>query len=251
MSTKPVDRARRVVGVQRGEDQVPGQGRPDRDLRGLAVADLADHHHVGVLPQDRPQPVREAQPPLGVHRDLVHALELVLHRVLDGEDLLGRVVQVLQRGVQRRALAAAGRPGDQEDPVRAGQGVGERGVPGVRPAPGPRRPSSAEDRSRIRITTLSPWTVGTVETRRSTFFLRDRSKSMCPSCGRKRSAMSSPAMTLMREVTASRRCRGGGATGCSRPSMRYFTLQLLLEGLDVDVATPRPAPRRAAAGSRG
>jgi len=30
---------------------MPGEGRLDRDLGGLAVADLADHHHVGIGPQ--------------------------------------------------------------------------------------------------------------------------------------------------------------------------------------------------------
>jgi hypothetical protein len=47
------DRARRVVGVQRRQHQVPGQRRLDRDLRRLEVADLADQDDVGVLAQER------------------------------------------------------------------------------------------------------------------------------------------------------------------------------------------------------
>ncbi len=47
-----------VVGVQRGEHQVPGERGLDRDLRGLAVADLADHDHVGVGAHDRAQAQR-------------------------------------------------------------------------------------------------------------------------------------------------------------------------------------------------
>src|SRR5262245_40285556 len=40
---EPGDRPRRVVGVERGEHEVAGEGGMDGDLRGLEVADLADH----------------------------------------------------------------------------------------------------------------------------------------------------------------------------------------------------------------
>ena len=55
------ERARRVVRVQRREHEVAGEGGLDRDLGGLAVADLADHHHVRVGAQDRPQRGGEGQ----------------------------------------------------------------------------------------------------------------------------------------------------------------------------------------------
>jgi hypothetical protein len=42
------------VSVIGGEDEVAGKRGLDRDRDGLAIADLADHHHVGVLAQDRP-----------------------------------------------------------------------------------------------------------------------------------------------------------------------------------------------------
>ena len=42
------DRRRRVVGVQRREDQVARQRRLHRDLGGFQVADLADEDDVGV-----------------------------------------------------------------------------------------------------------------------------------------------------------------------------------------------------------
>ena len=62
----------------------------DGDLGRLQVADLADQDHVGVLAQDVAQAGGEGQADLGLHRDLVHALELVLDRVLDGDDLARR-----------------------------------------------------------------------------------------------------------------------------------------------------------------
>ena len=47
-----VDRLRRVLRVQRGEDEVPGLGRGDRGRDRLEVAHLADEDDVGVLAQD-------------------------------------------------------------------------------------------------------------------------------------------------------------------------------------------------------
>jgi hypothetical protein len=51
-----------VVGMHGAEHQVPGQRRLHRDLRGLGVADLAHHHAVGVVAQDRAQAARETEP---------------------------------------------------------------------------------------------------------------------------------------------------------------------------------------------
>src|SRR5260370_1189127 len=53
---KSGDRARRVVGVERREDEVAGERRLDRDLGGLEVADLADEDHAPVLPHDVAEP---------------------------------------------------------------------------------------------------------------------------------------------------------------------------------------------------
>ena len=43
--------------------------------------------------------------------------KLVLHRVLDGDDLVLFVADLGQRRVERGGLARAGRPGDQHHPV--------------------------------------------------------------------------------------------------------------------------------------
>ena len=42
-----------------------GKRRLDSDLRGLQIADLADHHDIGVLAQERAKDVREVQPICG------------------------------------------------------------------------------------------------------------------------------------------------------------------------------------------
>ena len=88
---QPGHRVGRVVGVQRGEHQVAGERRLHRDLRGLLVADLADQHHVGVLPQDRAQRGGEGEPRLLVHLHLHDVLaQPVLDRVLDRDDVDAR-----------------------------------------------------------------------------------------------------------------------------------------------------------------
>ncbi len=69
------------------------------------------------------------------------------------------------------------------------------------------------------MTTLSPWSVGRVDTRRSS--RRPSSPMrMRPSCGRRRSAMLSSAMILIREVIAALRRFGGVSASNSTPSIR-------------------------------
>ena len=92
-------RAHRVVGVQRGEHQVPGEARLDRDLRGLEVADLADHDHVGVVPQDRAQRAREGHADARIDLRLRYPGELVLHRVFHRHDVLALSVDARERRV--------------------------------------------------------------------------------------------------------------------------------------------------------
>ena len=98
-----------------------GERRLNRDLRSLQVADLADHDDVGIVAQHRAQDLSEREADLRLDLHLVDAVELVLDRVLDREHLAVRRVQLDQRGVERGGLAAAGRAGDQDDAVRAGE----------------------------------------------------------------------------------------------------------------------------------
>ena len=79
-----------VVGVDGGEDEMAGQGGLDGDLGRLRVADLPDHDLVRVVAEDRAQTPGEGQALLLVDRDLGDALDLVLDRVLDGDDLVLR-----------------------------------------------------------------------------------------------------------------------------------------------------------------
>ena len=104
--------------MESAEDEVASQGSLDGDLGRLVVADLADHDDVRVLADDGAQAVGEGQPDLGPDLDLADALDLVLDRVLNGQDISGRRPDLLKRGIKRGGFARAGRPGRQDDAVR-------------------------------------------------------------------------------------------------------------------------------------
>ena len=74
-------------------------------------------------------------------------------------------------------------------------------------------------RSSTRKTTPSPNIVGSTETRISTG-LPPMFNSIRPSCGKRRSAMSRLAMTLIRLAMAGAKWRGGGTISYMIPSTR-------------------------------
>jgi hypothetical protein len=49
---EPAKHVEHVVGVDRGEHEVSGEGRLNRDLRRFRIADFADHDLVGIVAQD-------------------------------------------------------------------------------------------------------------------------------------------------------------------------------------------------------
>ena len=90
-------------------------------LHRLAVANLADHDHIGRLTQrilQRHLPVQRIHPHLAVRHDavLVHMHEL--HRILDRDDVAVTVlVAVADHRRQRRRFARTGRPHHQDQPA--------------------------------------------------------------------------------------------------------------------------------------
>ena len=100
---------------------MPGQRRLHRRQRGFQIADFTDHDHVGILPYDPLQQPVERQLDLRLHLNLIDAAQMVFDRVLDRDDLPADRIQCQQRRVKRRRLPAAGRSGDQHDPILAVQ----------------------------------------------------------------------------------------------------------------------------------
>ncbi len=77
--------------------------------------------------------------------------------------------------------------------------------------------------SRIRITTLSPKSVGRVDTLKSTDFFLPNFSLIRPSCGTRLSAISSSARILIREITAFLMVVGRFMALYMDPSRRYLT----------------------------
>jgi hypothetical protein len=111
-----------IVGMQRGQAQVPGLGVGNRVLHGLAVADLADQDDVrglahrvaqGGIERRGVQPdfaLVDQRPAMGMH---------IFDRVFDRQDMpAGMRAPMLDHGRQRGRLAGAGGPRDQHQPAR-------------------------------------------------------------------------------------------------------------------------------------
>ena len=71
----------------------------------------------GILPQHGTDDACERHPDLGLHLALVDAGQVVLDRVLGGDDLDVGPVQLVERGVEGGRLARPGRAGHEQDAV--------------------------------------------------------------------------------------------------------------------------------------
>ena len=191
---------------------------------------------VGVLAQDRPQPVGERDAGLLVDLDLVDRREDVLDRVLDRHDVDRVVVDLGERRVERRRLARAGRA--RADTMPYGErmsssndscvSVGHAELGELEEARASCRAAAART-SRRRSSTM-------VATRTSSVAAVDRRPRIWPSCGRRRSTMFMSAMILMRLHERRRPSTPGSVmSSCSAPSMRKRTRTRVVLRLDVDV----------------
>ncbi len=113
--------------MQGAEDEVAGQRGLDGGPRGFFVANLAHHNHVRVLPQQRPQGLRERHPDFRLHLKLVDQRQEVFDRVFHGADVVLHRTDRIERRIERGGLAAAGRPGHQNDAVGGLDVLPERG----------------------------------------------------------------------------------------------------------------------------
>ena len=97
---------------------------------------------------------------------------------------------------------------------------------GLKPNRSSRRsetPAVIASLSRIRTTTASPNTLGKIDTRKSTVLRSIRSRNR-PSCGIRRSAMSSSDITFRREISgACNFVSSGSSAGMRMPSIRTLT----------------------------
>ena len=104
--------------MERAQNQVAGQRSLYGDLHGLLVSDFTDQDNVGVLSENCTKAPGEVKLDFLFDLDLIDPRQAVFDRILDRCDVLCRVLQVVQRRVQRCALAASGRTGDNYDSMR-------------------------------------------------------------------------------------------------------------------------------------
>jgi len=95
------------------------------DFRRFEIAHFPDHDDIGIAAQNGAQRPRKGEVDLGLDRDLHHARELVLDRILDRDDAPLHGVEHGKKGVERRAFAAAGRAGEQDDAVGLGDEIAD------------------------------------------------------------------------------------------------------------------------------
>ena len=99
---------------------MPRQCRLHGHLRGRQITNLADHDDVGILPHQRAHAALEVHTDLRLHLHLIKRRLHHLNRVFDGTHVHLGCGERLERGIQCRRLAGTGRPGHQNNAVRAG-----------------------------------------------------------------------------------------------------------------------------------
>ena len=108
--------------MERGDNEVAGEGRCDGDLGGLSIAELADDNHIGALTEHRPKRRGEA---VGVGANLplrdaaADVVMDILDRVFDGDDVAGvGLVDPVDEPRDGGALARARCAGDEDQAAR-------------------------------------------------------------------------------------------------------------------------------------
>ena len=108
----------RIVGMQRTQHQMTGDGRTNRNTGGFAVTGLTDHDDIRILTQQRAQTGLKRQSGNRIDLRLVDARHVLLHRILNRGDIHLPVRQILEHHVQCGGLTRTGRTGDINNAVR-------------------------------------------------------------------------------------------------------------------------------------
>ena len=109
------DRGRRVDGVKRRGDQVPGERGLHHHGGRFLVAGFSDQDDLGILPEDGPQGAGEVQSCPLVDLNLNEPGTVELDGVFYGVDVAVRCVEFRQEGVQQRRLSGPRGTGHRED----------------------------------------------------------------------------------------------------------------------------------------
>lgn len=107
---------RRMEGA---EDDVSRQSGPHGNARRLAVTDFADDEDIRVLAQQGPQAFLEHHAPFDLDLALGNAFHEDFHRVFQGRNTDGIILDLMEGRVEGRRLAAARRAADDDEPLAA------------------------------------------------------------------------------------------------------------------------------------
>ena len=107
--------------VQGGQHEMAGEGRMNGDTGCLGIAHFAHHDDIWILADESPHRGGESKADRGFHLRLIHALNFIFDRILDGQNLPRGLVEERQHGRESRRLAAAGRPGHDDQAMRQRQ----------------------------------------------------------------------------------------------------------------------------------
>ena len=108
---------RRVIGVKRAENKMPGQACIDCDACSLEVANLADHNDVWRLTQDRAQSRRKRHADLRIDLHLVDPGHLIFDRLFHRDNFAVWFIDVVETGVKGARLSRAGGAGNEKNPI--------------------------------------------------------------------------------------------------------------------------------------
>ena len=100
------------------EHLVAGERGFDSDFRGFRIANFTNHDDVRVLAEDGPERVGKGEPDFFLHGHLVDAGDLELYGIFDGDDVVGRMVQLVEGGIESGGLSGAGGACDENEAVR-------------------------------------------------------------------------------------------------------------------------------------
>ena len=89
-----------TASLERGEDEVPCHRGADGDLRGLEIANFADHDDVRILPENGTQAVGKSEPDVRLDVDLAHSREAIFHGFFDGDDAPGHGVDRAEEAIE-------------------------------------------------------------------------------------------------------------------------------------------------------
>ena len=117
-------RRSRRFGVQGGQHEMAGESGMNGDTGCFGVAHFAHHDDIWILADEGPHRGGESQADRGFHLRLIDPLNFIFDRVLDGQNLPRGLVEEREHCRESRRLAAAGRPGHDDQAMRQRQQTG-------------------------------------------------------------------------------------------------------------------------------